>query len=123
MPNAFDGDPSTFWHTKNYTTANFGNLKSGVGIVLDLGSAQKVGSVDLSFVGNTKVEVRTAPDGASSAPSTAEGFTTQADGSGSEVKLKLKKPVTTRYVLVWLTELPLTDGEFRGQLTEVKIMS
>ncbi|CAM5339026.1 discoidin domain-containing protein [Streptomyces tanashiensis] len=50
--------------------------------------------------------VRTAPDGASSAPSTAEGFTTQADGSGSEVKLKRKKPVTTRYVLVWLTELP-----------------
>ncbi|MFF7775666.1 protein kinase family protein [Streptomyces tanashiensis] len=123
VANAFDGDPSTFWHTKNYTTANFGNLKSGVGMVLDLGSAQKVGSVDLSFVGITKVEVRTAPDGASSAPSTAEGFTTQAQGSGSDVKLKLSKPVTTRYVLVWLTELPLTDGEYRGQLTEVKVMS
>ncbi|MEV4425622.1 protein kinase family protein [Streptomyces sp. R-07] len=122
VQDAFDGDPNTFWHTKNYTTAKFGNLKSGVGIVLDLGSAQKVRAVDLSFVGQTSVEVRTAPDGASSAPSTAEGFTTQASGSDSDVKLKLTKPVTTRYVLVWLTELPLTDGEFRGQLTEVKVM-
>ncbi|WP_225801991.1 protein kinase family protein [Streptomyces sp. NK15101] len=123
VTNAFDGDPGTFWHTKNYTTAHFGNLKSGVGIVLDLGSAQKVGSVDLSFVGRTSVEVRTAPEDASSPPSTAEGFTTQASGADSEVKLKLTKPVKTRYVLVWLTELPLTDGEFRGQLTEVKVMS
>ncbi|XUL99250.1 discoidin domain-containing protein [Streptomyces venezuelae ATCC 10712] len=122
MANAYDGDPSTFWHTKNYTTAQFGNLKTGVGIVLDLGSDQKVSSVDLSFVGDTKVEVRTAPAGASSAPSTAEGFTTQASDRGSDVKLKLTKQVTTRYVLVWLTELPLTDGEFRGQLTEVKVM-
>ncbi|MFD9608495.1 protein kinase family protein [Streptomyces sp. NPDC004288] len=122
VANAYDGDPSTFWHTKNYTTAQFGNLKTGVGIVLDLGSDQKVSSVDLSFVGDTKVEVRTAPAGASSAPSTAEGFTTQASDRGSDVKLKLTKQVTTRYVLVWLTELPLTDGEFRGQLTEVKVM-
>ncbi|MFE5791634.1 protein kinase family protein [Streptomyces sp. NPDC056503] len=122
VENAFDGDPSTVWHTKNYTTAHFGNLKTGVGIVLDLGSAQKVSSVDLSFVGRTSVEIRTAPDGASSAPSTAEGFTTQVAGVGSEVKLKLTKAVTTRYVLVWLTELPLTDGQFRGQLTEVKVM-
>ncbi|MER5201563.1 protein kinase family protein [Streptomyces sp. NPDC002825] len=122
VADAYDGNPSTFWHTKNYTTAKFGNLKSGVGIVLDLGSAQKVSSVDLSFVGQTSVEVRTAPDGASTAPATAEGFTTQASTSGSDVQLKFPKPVTTRYVLVWLTELPLTDGEYRGQLTEVKVM-
>ncbi|WP_426364851.1 protein kinase family protein [Streptomyces sp. E-08] len=122
VKNAFDGDPGTFWHTKNYATAKFGNQKPGVGIVLDLGSAKKVSSVDLSFVGHTSVEVRTAPADASSAPSTADGFTTQASGDDSDVKLKLTKPVTTRYVLVWLTELPLTEGEFRGQLTEVKVM-
>ncbi|MFE7514872.1 protein kinase family protein [Streptomyces sp. NPDC057540] len=119
---AFDGDPSTFWHTKNYASAKFGNQKPGVGIVLDLGAARKISSVDLSFVGNTKVEVRTAPEGASSAPSTADEFTTQASGDGSDVNLHLTKPVKTRYVLVWLTELPLTGGEYRGQLTEVKVM-
>lgn len=122
VKNAHDGDQGTVWHTKNYTTAHFGNLKTGVGIVLDLGSDQKVSEVDLSFVGHTSVEIRTAPEGASSAPSTADGFTTQASDAGDDVKLKLTKPATTRYVLVWLTELPLTDGQFRGQLSEVKVM-
>ncbi|MEU2505914.1 protein kinase family protein [Streptomyces sp. NPDC007863] len=122
VQNAHDGDQGTVWHTKNYTTAHFGNLKTGVGIVLDLGSDQKVSEVDLSFVGHTSVEIRTAPEGASSAPSTADGFTTQASDAGDDVKLKLTKPATTRYVLVWLTELPLTDGQFRGQLSEVKVM-
>nr|WP_240982100.1 MULTISPECIES: protein kinase family protein [unclassified Streptomyces] len=120
--NALDGDPSTYWHTKNYTTANLGNQKDGVGIVLDLGSAQKVSEVDLSLIGHTSVEIRTAPEDASTAPSTANGFTTQASDAGTELKLKLSKPATTRYVLVWLTKLPLNDGEFRGQLSEVKVM-
>ncbi|MEW5628358.1 protein kinase family protein [Streptomyces hydrogenans] len=122
VKNAFDGDTSTFWHTLNYTSENFGNLKSGVGLVLDLGTAQKVSEVDLSFVGHTSVEIRTAPADASTAPSEPEGFTTRASQAGSEVKAKLTKPVTTRYVLVWLTKLPLTNGEFRGQLTEAKVM-
>ncbi|MFI1656453.1 protein kinase family protein [Streptomyces sp. NPDC020472] len=122
VANAFDGDPSTFWHTKNYASADLGNQKPGVGIVLDLGSSQKVSEVDLSLVGRTSVEIRTAAAGASSMPSTADGFTTQASDTGSDLKLKLTKPVTTRYVLVWLTELPLTDGEYRGQLAEVKVM-
>ncbi|MDX2295312.1 MULTISPECIES: protein kinase family protein [Streptomyces] len=122
VPNALDGDPGTYWHTKNYASANLGNQKDGVGIVLDLGSAQKVREVDLSLVGNTSVEIRTAPEDASAAPSTADGFTTQASKAGTDLKLELTKPVTTRYVLVWLTELPLNEGEFRGQLSEVKVM-
>ncbi|GHB03295.1 protein kinase family protein [Streptomyces termitum] len=122
IKNAYDGDPSTFWHTLNYTTAKFGNLKSGVGIVLDLGTAQEIRSVDLLFNGSTDVQVRTAPADASSAPSTASGFTTQASGGGTDLKLALPKPVTTRYVLVWMTKLPMNQGQFRGQLAEVKIM-
>ncbi|KQX09609.1 serine/threonine protein kinase [Streptomyces sp. Root431] len=119
---AYDGDPSTFWYTENYRGVGFANLKSGVGLILDLGTAQEISSVDLSFVGHTSVELRTAPADASSAPSTPDAFTTQADGSGSNVTLKPTKPVTTRYVLVWLTELPSNDGGYRGKLTEIKIL-
>ncbi|WP_406060143.1 protein kinase family protein [Streptomyces sp. NBC_01077] len=120
---AFDGDPSTFWYTENYYGADFANLKTGVGLVLDLGKAQKISSVELSFVGHTSVELRTAPSDASSEPSLPDAYTTQADGAGSQVMLKPTKPVTTRYVLVWLTELPSNDGGFRGKLSEIKIMS
>ncbi|MER5306957.1 protein kinase family protein [Streptomyces sp. NPDC002773] len=119
---AFDGDPSTFWYTDRYFGPDFANLKTGVGVVLDLGKAQEVSSVELSFLGHTSVELRTAPSDASSAPSTPDAFTTQASGDGTEVTLKPTKPVTTRYVLVWLTNLPSADGGFRGKLTEIKVM-
>jgi serine/threonine-protein kinase len=34
---ATDGDPSTYWYTQQYSTSDFGNLKSGVGLVLRAG--------------------------------------------------------------------------------------
>ncbi|MDX2562406.1 protein kinase family protein [Streptomyces sp. TX20-6-3] len=119
---AYDGDPSTSWYTENYHGPGFANLKTGVGLVLDLGKAQKISAVDLSFVGRTSVELRTAPADATSEPTQPDAYTTQAAGDGSQVALKLEKPVTTRYVLVWLTELPSNDGGYRGKLSEVKIM-
>jgi serine/threonine-protein kinase len=35
VPNATDGNPSTFWQTERYSNQDFGNLKHGVGLVLD----------------------------------------------------------------------------------------
>ena len=35
-PKAIDGDPATVWTTQTYTSPTFGNLKSGVGLVLRL---------------------------------------------------------------------------------------
>lgn len=125
IKNSYDEDPSTSWTTDGYFSADFGRLKSGVGIVLDLDEVQQVGTVDVSFLGgDTSVELRAAPEGASSEPTTLDGFTKVADGSGSNVSLKPGKPVQTRYVLVWLTKLPQTDeGNFRGKVSEIKITS
>ncbi|MGA5868185.1 protein kinase family protein [Streptomyces cinereoruber] len=122
IPKAYDGDPSTYWYTDNYYSARFGNLKTGVGMVLDLGKAQKVSSVDLSFLGDTSVELRTAPADAESEPTMPNQYITRASKTGSNVTLKPIAPVTTRYVLIWLTELPANDGNFRGKLTEIKIL-
>ncbi|WP_395361611.1 protein kinase family protein [Streptomyces sp. YH02] len=119
---AYDGDPSTFWYTENYRGPGFANLKTGVGLVLDLGKVQKISSVELSFVGHTSVELRTAPSDVSSEPSMPDSYTTQASGAGSQVTLKPPKAVSTRYVLVWLTDVPSNDGGYRGKLSEVKIM-
>ncbi|MFF7179873.1 protein kinase family protein [Streptomyces sp. NPDC008121] len=124
IKNAYDGDPSSFWNTDGYYSADFGELKEGVGMVLDLGTAQQVGSVELSFVGQTSVELRTAPAGDTTAPTTPDGFATQVSGSGTSVTLKAPKPVTTRYVLIWLTKLPASsEGNFRGKISDIKITS
>ncbi|MFF3689328.1 protein kinase family protein [Streptomyces sp. NPDC002187] len=123
--NSYDGDPTTFWNTKSYFSADFGRLKSGVGIIVDLGRSQQVGSVDVSFLGgNTSVELRTAPADAAAEPTTPDGFTKVAEGTGTNVSLKPGKPVEARYVLVWLTNLPPADGsDFRGKISEIKITS
>ncbi|MEU0136457.1 serine/threonine protein kinase [Streptomyces sp. NPDC006296] len=121
--NVYDGDTSTYWNTDGYYTADFGRLKEGVGIVLDLGKVQRVGSVDVSFLGGTtSAELRTTE--ASSVPQLPGGFTKAASGSGTKVALKPDKPVQARYLLVWLTELPRSDdGNYRGKISDIKVTS
>ncbi|MGC0330838.1 hypothetical protein RKD23_003828 [Streptomyces sp. SAI-170] len=121
----YDNAPGTYWQTDKYYgefAAKFGNLKSGVGVILDLGKVQDVGKVAVTFEGDTSVELLAA-DG-DTEPQTFEAFTKVADGSGSAVDLKPSKELKARYVLVWLTELPLqSNGEYRGRVVDIKVTS
>ncbi|MFE9722102.1 serine/threonine protein kinase [Streptomyces sp. NPDC005794] len=123
IKNIYDGDSSSYWNTDGYYSADFGRLKEGVGVVLDLGEVQQVGNVEVSFLGgSTSAELRTTK--ASSVPALPDGFTEVAKGSGTKVSLKPDKPVQARYVLVWLTKLPLSDdGNYRGKISDIKITS
>uniref|UniRef100_A0AAU3GVZ7 Serine/threonine protein kinase n=1 Tax=Streptomyces sp. NBC_01401 TaxID=2903854 RepID=A0AAU3GVZ7_9ACTN len=123
IKNVYDGDTSSYWSTDGYYSADFGRLKEGVGVVLDLGKVQQVGKVKVSFLGgDTSVELRTTQ--ASSIPAMPDGFTKAAKGSGTKVSLKPDKPVQARYVLVWLTKLPMSeDGNYRGKVSDIKITS
>ncbi|MEU9520274.1 protein kinase family protein [Streptomyces sp. NPDC048224] len=119
---AYDGDPGTYWQTSHYASADFGRLKQGVGLVVDLGKVQQVGKVTVTFGGDTSVELRSG--GASgSEPQSFEGYTKVAGGNGTTVELKPDKELRTRYLLVWLTELPLTEGQFRGRVADIKVTS
>ncbi|MEW2451417.1 protein kinase family protein [Streptomyces parvulus] len=121
--NVYDGASGTYWETNYYKSADFGRLKSGLGVVLDLGKVQQVGGVTVSFVGNTSVELRTAGTDTAE-PQSLDAFTKAAEGSGTTVTLKPGEPVQARYLLVWLTELPQTDdGNFRGRVVDVKVTS
>ncbi|MEU4985094.1 protein kinase family protein [Streptomyces sp. NPDC021969] len=119
---AYDGDPGTYWQTSHYASADFGRLKPGVGIVVDLGKVQQVGKVALTLGGDTSVELRSAGD-TDSEPQSFEGYEKVAGGNGTTVDLKPDKAVKTRYLLVWLTELPVTDGQFRGRVADIKVTS
>ncbi|MEU1484892.1 serine/threonine protein kinase [Streptomyces sp. NPDC005752] len=123
IKNIYDGDKNSYWSTDGYYSAGFGGLKKGVGVVLDLGEVQQVGTVDVSFLGgSTSVELRTTED--SSVPQMPDGFTKVAQGSGTNVSLKPDKQVKARYLLVWLTKLPLSDGgNYRGKISDIKVTS
>ncbi|MEU6771624.1 protein kinase family protein [Streptomyces sp. NPDC046759] len=121
---AYDNSPSTYWQTDFYRSPEFGNLKPGVGIILDLGKVQQVGKATVTFLGETSVELRTAGADAGSEPTLFDAYTKVASGSGTTVVLKPGKPVNTRYLLVWLTKLPSDGaGQWRGRVADVKVTS
>ncbi|GAB2734143.1 serine/threonine protein kinase [Streptomyces bullii] len=121
----YDDSTATYWQTDYYLSADFGRLKSGVGVILDLGKVQQVGKVTVTFVGDTSVELRSASADAASEPTSFESYTKVAEGSGATVELKPGKTLKTRYVLVWLTKLPLQpdDGKWRGRVADIKVTS
>lgn len=121
---ATDGDPATGWTTLTYTRPNLGGLKSGVGLRLDLGRDRSVGSVDLLLRGSpTDLALYAAPAGESTAPSDISGLrrVAQARGAGRKVTLRPSSPVTTRYLVVWLTSLPPVGGGYRGEIDEMTV--
>ncbi|MBB4713942.1 serine/threonine protein kinase [Streptomyces luteogriseus] len=119
----YDNAPGTYWETSFYTSADFGRLKSGVGVILDLGKVQDVGKVTVSLKGETSVELRAA-SGVATQPQSLDGYTKVAQGSGTTVALKPDESLKSRYLLLWLTKLPLTDdGNYRGRVVDVKVTS
>ena len=72
----------------------------------------------------TSLNVLAAPD-AQAAPSSTDGLDTVAStaDAGSRATLTLKKPVTTRWLVVWLTKLPSTPGGFQGRVAEISVSS
>jgi hypothetical protein len=118
-----DGDPSTYWDTRWYASADLGGLKKGVGVIVDLGSAKSVSKVTVDFLGDTSVQLLAASQDTSAMPTGLSAFTSVASGSGTDVSLTPKSKVTTRYLLVWLTRLPVnSDGKYRGKVSEIHVM-
>jgi hypothetical protein len=121
---AYDNDTSTDWETSWYGDAHFGNLKPGVGLVLDLGSAKQVSNVKVDFVGQTSVDLLAAPSSTSVMPTGFDSFTKVASGTGTDVTLTPSHAVSSRYLVIWLTTLPPTsDGHFRGKVSEIHVTS
>jgi hypothetical protein len=123
---AIDGKPGTSWNTVTYRgKPELGGLKSGVGLLVDLGKKTGVGDVRLTLGGQpTAVQILGAPD-ATSAPTSTKGLPVVAsdDRAGTQVDLPLKKTVSTRWLVVWLTSLPPAPGGYQGRVAEISVRS
>ncbi|MFD8750618.1 protein kinase family protein [Kitasatospora sp. NPDC059577] len=125
---SIDGDPNTAWTTGWYYD-QFGPkapaLKPGTGLLIDLGSPQSVSAVNVQFSGGEQAaELRLPTPAAAANPMAAkpDGFTVVGKKSGTNVEYTLDNPVTTRYLLIWLTSLTKdSDSKFRGHVAEVKV--
>lgn len=122
---AVDGRPGTAWKTVAYNSPQFGGLKPGVGLVLDLGGPETVRQVKLRLPDEgASVEIRTSAVTATQAPDTLAAYPVAAavTGAGREETLRFAVPANTRFVLIWITGLPPGPGPtFRGGISEVTV--
>lgn len=123
---AVDGKPTTAWTTSSYFgSAQLGLLKDGVGLLLDLGQPQDVGSVSLQLQGSpTSVQVYAAPEDAGRAPTAVDGLDLLGEATAADTKLTVRpdSALTSRWVVVWLTELPsVGDATYRGAIAEITV--
>ena len=114
-PLAIDGNPGTAWFTQHYATASFGGLRSGSGLVLDLGAAVDVKRLSVRFaVPGTAVTVHAGND-----PSSLLSAQTVGSSGSAPSTWELRPGVTARYWLIWFTRLAPSDGAFRAGVADV----
>jgi putative peptidoglycan lipid II flippase len=131
VPAAHDGDPTTAWTTSTYLNfSTLGNLKDGVGLLIDLGKQREVTTVDLTLSGGPTAFTVYADPGASSPPDTVDDLTAvdevstkpAAPDEAVQASVTSDDPVRTRYLVVWLTDLPPNgEGDFEGSIAEMVV--
>lgn len=117
-PLAADGDEGTSWGAEDYEASLSDLGKSGIGLILDLGSPQEVAALDLTTsTPGFSFEVRAGDGLPDTAVDLARVGSVVAAGDTEEVTFD---PVSARYWLVWITKLP-GDGGGTVAIQEVEL--
>jgi hypothetical protein len=132
--NVVDGKDDTAWKSEHYNTAAFGNLKPGMGIFIDLGTAKKVSSVKITF--STPGATVALTTGNVNPPSTSSGDQQVVNvfTSGANVLASKEDAGTTvvfnadgtprQYLMVWITKLPpADDGRFQVGIDDIQVFA
>ena len=101
---AVGGNPAQPWFTQWYATPQFGDLKTGTGLLLDMGHSVTVSSVRLSLVSRSGADLALRA-GSKPIPTWLPQVAT-ASNAGGAVQFQLGAPAHVRYVLIWFTKLP-----------------
>jgi cytoskeletal protein RodZ len=115
---AIDGNPATAWHTAWYTTAAFGNLQPGTGLLLNMGRPVTITAAQITLGGirGAGLQLRA---GDVPLPADLREVASAADVGGA-VRMPLTAAVHARYVLIWFTRLPPdTSGTFQASIYNV----
>jgi hypothetical protein len=103
--NAIDGKPSTTWRTQRYESRRFGNLKSGVGLVVDLDASRPLRQITIQSPSDGWAAQVYVADGS---PASLEGWglpVAHADGIGAGTTTLDLGGAQGGSVLVWITDL------------------
>jgi putative peptidoglycan lipid II flippase len=120
---AVDDDPSTEWTTDTYYgRPNFGGLKQGVGLLLDLRHPTEVSVAQLLLSApGADFQIR-AGSVRPTQPSDLPVVASRTD-SPAQVRLSLSSPVRARYWLLWITSLPKAGTGYRLGVAEIALLN
>ena len=118
-PAAIDNSLSTAWSTSYYFNhPNFGGLKPGTGLLIDMGKEVRLSQVEVLFsaTGSTTASIYLGnhPSMSKTALSDFTLVSPSASTSGDH-KFPVSSQATGRYVLIWLTSLPQLPKTPAGQ--------
>jgi len=102
LDQATDGDLSTSWETEHYSSEDFGNLKAGVGLVLDAGRPVDLSTIQLA----TDTPGFTAEIQAGDSSTGGFSSVSDSDTVGRSTRFSLDVSSPKRYYVIWITALP-----------------
>ena len=101
------------WYSQWYATPEFGNLRSGTGLLLDMGEKVHVRSVQLLLGSATGADIQVR---LGNRPSVDLPRAASVSGAGGAVRIAIAARAKVRYVLIWFTRLP-PDGAGHYQIS------
>jgi len=117
---AIDASHATAWRTDWYTTACFGNLYPGTGLLLDMGHPVTITGavISLGSASGAALQIRVgAAHGLAQRPLAA-----RAAGAAGVLRLRFSRPAHGRYVLLWFTRLPEDPvGTFQASVYNIEL--
>lgn len=117
--NATDGDPSTYWNTYEYNSADGRGGGQGTGILLNLGSVKSVKNVKITTSGGPSTIKFFVSD--SIEPVSTRQPETTLTGSGAQTA---HLNAQAQYITIWVTQLSKQDnGTFQERINDVKVYS
>ncbi len=125
---ALGTSPGQFWHTEYYDNyPQFGNLKKGTGLILDMGEQVQLSQVVVQFgtscCAHVQIEIGNDDNPVPSALATFTPVQSNDHVSGSTT-FNVTSKTTGRYVLIWITYLPPLTGaanEYQAQIYDVVV--
>ncbi|MFF4156883.1 protein kinase family protein [Streptomyces sp. NPDC001678] len=128
----YDGDEGSLWRSRSFKDGpTLAPFKSGIGIVYDLGSSQKLSSVSVKMRydgDHTSMSFYAADSLSPSGPLSSMKKLSATKTSGATAHVSFKEAPEARYVLLWITAVPYSgyDGKtysnagYKQAINEVK---
>jgi hypothetical protein len=118
---ALGGKSDESWHTSWYTTAHFGGLQNGTGLLLDMGKNVTVTSAQLTLGVARGASLQLL---AGNRPQMADlhPIATASDAGGGSLVLRPARPAQARYLLIWFTQLPPNHaGTYEAWISDIAV--